>query len=151
MSETHSTYLAFQTLTLVSLVLNCLEVGDVAIARFGDSVDVVHDFDSAPFNGQSRAAMLKQFHFNQDTTNVVKLLESSLNLLSDACRRRAAASQTAGELWQLQIIVSDGICQSHDRLRPLLRQAEEQRVMIIFIILTHCPQLYMVRASQLFQ
>ena len=35
----------------------------------------------------------------------------------------------------MEIIISDGVCQDHERLRTILRKAEEQRVMVVFIIL----------------
>src|SRR5262249_36699905 len=43
-----------------------------------------------------------------------------------------APSQT--ELWQLQLIISDGICEDHDSIRRLVRQAQEEKIMIVFII-----------------
>ena len=45
------------------------------------------------------------------------------------------ASASAADLWQLEIIISDGICQDHEKLRTVLRKAEEQRIMVVFILL----------------
>jgi midasin len=45
-------------------------------------------------------------------------------------------SARAGEdLWQLMLIVSDGICDSHAEIQRLVRKAQEERVMIVFIII----------------
>lgn len=134
MAESHSVHLAFQTLALVSKALSRLEVGDVAIAKFGKSVDVLHGFD-APFTDQAGTKIMGAFKFNQQATQVQSLLEASLTLLEQARERRAMSSSSAADLWQMEIIISDGICQDHERLRGILRKAEEQRVMVVFIIL----------------
>ncbi|KAI0081619.1 midasin [Panus rudis PR-1116 ss-1] len=135
MAESHSVHLAFQTLALVSKALSRLEVGDVGIARFGESVDILHGFDQGPFSDQAGTKIMDAFKFNQKATQVLSLVERSLSWLEEARERRAASSSTAGDLWQMEIIISDGICQDHDKLRTILRKAEEQRVMVVFIIL----------------
>ncbi|RPD62626.1 midasin [Lentinus tigrinus ALCF2SS1-7] len=135
MAESHSVHLAFQTLALVSKALGKLEVGDIAIAKFGEAVDVLHGFDGGPFTDQAGTKVMSAFHFDQKATQVLSLLETSLKLLEQARERRAVSSASAGDLWQLEIIISDGICQDHERLRTVLRRAEEQRVMVVFIVL----------------
>ena len=135
MAESHSVHLAFQTLALVSKALSRLEVGDVGIAKFGQSVDVLHGFESGPFTDQAGAKIIDAFRFDQKATQVLSLLETSLSLLEQAREKRSASSSTAADLWQMEIIISDGVCQDHERLRTVLRKAEEQRVMVVFIIL----------------
>ncbi|KAI0357543.1 midasin [Trametes cingulata] len=135
MAESHSVHLAFQTLALVAKALGKLEVGDVAIAKFGEAVDVLHGFDGGPFTDQAGTRVMGAFRFDQKATQVLSLVETSLRLLEEARERRAVSSATAADLWQLEIIISDGICQDHERLRTVLRRAEEQRVMIVFIVL----------------
>ncbi|KAG7088114.1 hypothetical protein E1B28_012139 [Marasmius oreades] len=135
MAESHSVHLAYQTLALVSKALSRLEAGDIGIARFGEAVAMLHDFESAPFTDQAGVEVMKAFQFNQKATNVLSLVETSLRVLEAARERRAMSSSTAADLWQLEIIISDGMCQDHDKLRPILRKAEEQKVMIVFIII----------------
>ncbi|EMD40100.1 hypothetical protein CERSUDRAFT_122188 [Gelatoporia subvermispora B] len=135
MSESHSIHLAYETLALVTKALGRLEVGDVGIAKFGDSVEVLHGFDSGPFTDQVGAKVMTAFRFDQKSTQVLSLVETSLKLLEEARDRRSISSASSADLWQLQIIISDGICQDHERLRTILRKAEEQRVMVVFIIL----------------
>lgn len=135
MAESHSVHLAYQTLALVSKALSRLEVGDVAIARFGEGVDVLHRFDQGPFTDQAGTAVFDAFKFDQKATQVLSLVDTSLQLLEHAREHRAAKSSSAADLWQMEIIISDGICQDHERLATLLRKAEEQRVMVVFIIL----------------
>lgn len=135
MAESHSIHLAYQTLALVSKALSRLESGDVAIAKFGERVDLLHGFDQGPFTDQAGAKVLKAFKFSQKATNVLSLLETSLAVLESARERKSMSSTSAADLWQLQFIISDGMCQDHEKLRTVLRKAEEQRVMIVFIIL----------------
>ncbi|KAI0328990.1 midasin [Cubamyces sp. BRFM 1775] len=135
MAESHSVHLAFQTLALVAKALGKLEVGDVAIAKFGEAVDVLHSFEGGPFTDQAGTRVMSAFHFDQKATQVLSFVETSLKLLEQARERRAVSSSSAADLWQLEIIISDGICQDHERLRTILRRAEEQRVMVVFIVL----------------
>ncbi|KAG6819694.1 hypothetical protein H0H93_009563, partial [Arthromyces matolae] len=135
MAESHSIHLAYQTLALVSKALSRLEAGDIAIAKFGETVDVLHGFDEGPFTDQSGIKVMSAFRFNQKATNVLSLVETSLKVLENARERRSMSSATASDLWQLQFIISDGMCQDHERLQTVLRKAEEQRVMIVFVII----------------
>ena len=135
MAESHSVHLAYETLALVSKALSRLEVGDIAIAKFGESVEVLHSFEGGPFTDQAGTKVVDAFHFDQKATQVLSLLESSLELLERARERRVMGSASAADLWQLEIIISDGICQDHEKLRTVLRKAEEQRIMVVFIIL----------------
>lgn len=135
MAESRSIHLAYQTLALVSKALSRLEVGDVAIAKFGEDVEVLHTFEGGPFTDQAGRRIIDAFRFDQKATQVLSLIDTSLVLLERAREQRAMSSSTASDLWQLEIIISDGICQDHERLNTVLRKAEEQRVMIVFIVL----------------
>ena len=140
MAESHSVHLAYETLALISKALSRLEVGDVAIARFGKTVEILHGFDEGTFSDAAGARVMGSFGFNQQATNVLALMEKSLEVLAEAREKRANSSTSGSALWQLQIIISDGICQSHDRLRSVLRKAEEQRVMVVFVIVDSLHQ-----------
>ena len=135
MAESHSIHLAYQTLALISKALSRLESGDIAIAKFGETVDLLHGFNEGPFTDQAGTKVMNAFRFQQKATNVLSLLETSLKVLESARERQATNSFSAADLWQLQIIISDGMCQDHDKLRTILRKANEQRVMVVFIIL----------------
>jgi midasin len=45
MAESHSIYLAYETLEFVSKALSGREVGDIGIGKFGETVDLLHGFD----------------------------------------------------------------------------------------------------------
>lgn len=135
MAESHSIHLTYETLALISKALGRLEAGDIAIAKFGETVDVLHNFDEGPFTDRAGSKIMSAFRFDQKATNVLSLVETSLKVLEHARERRSMSSSSAADLWQLEIIISDGQCQDQDKLRTVLRKAEEQRVMFVFIII----------------
>lgn len=134
MAESHSIHLAYETLALVSKALSRLEVGDIGIAKFGETVDLLHGFDDGPLTDQAAIRVMTAFTFNQKATDVLALVDASLGILEAARESRSTKSSSAGDLWQLEIIISDGLCQDHEKLRAALRRAQEQRVMMVFII-----------------
>ncbi|KAH0565336.1 hypothetical protein GP486_001268 [Trichoglossum hirsutum] len=131
MGESGSGELAFETLALVSKSLSMLEVGEIAIVGFGSAVRVAHEFDK-PFTNEAGARVFEQFSFQQTKTDVQKLIAESINLFREA---RNKSSGTGAELWQLQLIISDGVCEDHDTIRRLVRQAQEEKIMMVFIII----------------
>ena len=137
MADSHSVHLAYQTLALISRALARLEVGGISICRFGETMEVLHPFEAGPVSDEAGAALLSHFTFQQRTTDVRLLVERSLEHLALAKdnARATKASLAAGDLWQLQIIISDGMCQDHDKLRALLRRAAEQKVMFVFVVI----------------
>ena len=131
MGESGSGQLAFEALVLVTKSLSMLEVGEIAVVGFGEHVKVAHEFDK-PFSAEAGVNIIQQFGFKQTKTNVRKLVAESIELFRDA--RAKSVSSSATELWQLQLIISDGICEDHDMIRRLVRQAQEERIMIVFVI-----------------
>jgi midasin len=129
MAEGASSELALETVALVSRALSSLEVGQISVLSFGETTRVVHGFE-APFTSDSGVTIFENFTFTQQKTDVRALVETSLSLFTTA---RNQNSGTA-ELWQLEIVISDGVCEDHDMLRRLVRKAHEQRVMIVFVV-----------------
>ncbi|BGP02385.1 AAA ATPase midasin [Rhodotorula toruloides] len=137
MADSHSVHLAFQSLALISRALTRLEVGQVSISRFGEYMEVLHPFEAGVVSDEAGANVLGKFTFQQRSTDVAQLVERSLAHLAQAkeSARSGKSSLSAGDLWQLNIIISDGICQDHERLRSLLRKATEQKVQFVFVVL----------------
>lgn len=136
MSESSSSGLALETVALVARALSSLEVGQISILSFGDTTHVVHPFDK-PFTMESGVDTFSWFKFDQKKTDVRGLIEVSLSLFEKA---RFVASSSPVDIWQLQIIISDAICQEHETLRRLIRGARDQRVMLVFIIMDNTRQ-----------
>lgn len=131
MSESQSGHLALETLALVTKSLSMLEAGEICILSFGADVCVAHPFDR-PFSSDAGPAALQYFNFQQPHTDVKKLLHSSLALFQEA--RQKSVRTGSADLWQLQLIVSDGICEDHDTIRRLVRRAQDERIVTVFII-----------------
>ncbi|KAL4820245.1 hypothetical protein BDW67DRAFT_181320 [Aspergillus spinulosporus] len=134
MLESGSGQLAFETLALVAKSLSMLEAGDLCILGFGseDHVRVAHDFGK-PFSSEAGVQVFQNFSYQQTGTNVRKLIADSIALFREARFKQSPAGGSA-DLWQLELIISDGICEDHETIRRLVRQAQEERIMIVFII-----------------
>ncbi|KAK1139506.1 AAA ATPase midasin [Aspergillus melleus] len=134
MLESGSGQLAFETLALVSKSLSMLEAGDLCVLGFGseDHVRVAHDFGK-PFSSEAGMQVFQHFSYQQTGTNVRKLIADSIALFREARWKQSPGGGNA-DLWQLELIISDGICEDHDTIQRLVRQAQEERIMIVFII-----------------
>ncbi|KAJ4292276.1 AAA ATPase midasin [Collariella sp. IMI 366227] len=129
--------LALESLVMVARALTVLEAGQIGVMGFGTDVFLAHALTDPSFTSQDAGArVLQKFTFRQDGTDMVRLLRRTIDHFRDA--RIMQASAPGGEdLWQLALILSDGLVQSRDhaKLRPLLREAMEQRVMVVFIVM----------------
>ncbi|KAL2128150.1 hypothetical protein VTI74DRAFT_9603 [Chaetomium olivicolor] len=129
--------LALESLVMVARALTVLEVGQIGVMGFGTDVFLAHALTDPSFTSQDTGArVLQKFTFRQEGTDMVRLLRRTIDHFREA--RILQASAPGGEdLWQLALILSDGLVQSRDhaRLRPLLREAMEQRVMVVFIVM----------------
>ena len=130
MEESGSGQLAFQTLALVSRSLSMLEAGQVCVIGFGNEVVVAHDFEK-PLSTEAGAHILSRFSFQQTKTNVRNLIEESIKIFRDARRKNFSGGT---DLWQLELIISDGVCEDHEAIRRLVRKAQEERIMMVFVI-----------------
>lgn len=132
MGESSSGILAMESLVMVSRSLTMLEVGQVGVMGFGADVFTAHQL-SDPFSSDTGAKVLQNFSFSQDRTDIVQLIRQTIDTF------RLARQQSSGgaDLWQLALILSDGLTPSsaHDEIRRLLREAMEERIMIVFIIM----------------
>ncbi|KKK12377.1 hypothetical protein ARAM_006103 [Aspergillus rambellii] len=134
MLESGSGQLAFETLALVAKSLSMLEVGDLCVLGFGseEHVRVAHEFGK-PFSSDAGVQVFQHFSYQQTGTNVRKLIADSIALFREARWKQSPAGGGA-DLWQLELIISDGICEDHETISRLVRQAQEERIMIVFII-----------------
>lgn len=131
MSESSSIQLAFDTVALVSTALSVLEVGQMSVVKFGAQPEIVHSFQDQ-FSSEAGARIFESFSFDQKKTNVKALAAQSLEMFREA---RAAQHSSGAELWQLQFIISDGICEDHESIRRIMRQAQEDRIMVVFLVI----------------
>ncbi|KAM0290211.1 hypothetical protein ACHAO9_005348 [Fusarium lateritium] len=132
MGETSSGTLAMESLVMVSRSLTMLEAGQVGVMGFGKDVFTAHGL-TEPFASDAGAKVLQKFNFSQDRTDIALLIQRTIETF------RLARQQGTGnsDLWQLALIMSDGLTPSsaHEGIRRMLREAMEERIMIVFIIM----------------
>ena len=131
MVESDSVSPALQSLALISKALAIVEAGELCVVAFGEDCRVVLDFGT-PFTYETQNLLKKSFTFTQSRTDIRALIEATVSHFRKA---RSKASNSESHLWQLQLIISDGICEEHEAVRKLLYQAEQERIMIVFIIM----------------
>ncbi|KAL6692625.1 hypothetical protein J3F84DRAFT_103279 [Trichoderma pleuroticola] len=132
MGESSSGALAMESLVMVSRSLTMLEAGQVGVLGFGADVFTAHQLTD-PFASDAGAKVLQRFSFGQDRTDIALLIRQTIDTFRTARQRSSGGS----DLWQLALILSDGLTPSsaHDSIRRLLREAMEERIMIVFIIM----------------
>ncbi|KAK0748752.1 hypothetical protein B0T21DRAFT_279432 [Apiosordaria backusii] len=129
--------LALESLVMVARALTVLEAGQIGVLGFGEDVFVAHSLTDPSFSSHDAGArVLQKFTFASQGTDMIKLLRKTIDQFREA-RLMQASSPGGEDLWQLALILSDGLVQSRDhaRLRPLLREAMEQRVMVVFVVM----------------
>ena len=128
MSESNCVKLAFDSLCLVSRTLSQLESGGLSIVKFGEHSKEVHSFDQQ-FSNETGAKVFQWFDFQDTKTDVKKLVAESLKIFEHG---RAISHS---DQWQLEIIISDGVCEDHETIERLVRRARDKKIMLVFVII----------------
>ncbi|KIW02392.1 uncharacterized protein PV09_06212 [Verruconis gallopava] len=130
MAESGKKELAYETLALVTKALSMLEAGELCVVGFGEDVSVAHPFER-PFSDDAGVEIFSALGFDQGDTDVRKLIANGIDIFQHA---RTRASSSAQDLWQLMIVVSDAICRDSESIRRLTRKAQEEKIMIVFVV-----------------
>ncbi|GAP86507.1 putative midasin [Rosellinia necatrix] len=135
MGESSSGELALESLVMVSRALTMLEVGQIGVLGFGANAFMAHEFSEPFASHDAGAKVLQQFAFQQDYTNIQFLIRRTIDRFRLA--RQQSTTRGSEDLWQLALILSDGLTPSseHENIQVLLREAIEERIMIVFIIM----------------
>ncbi|KAJ9639642.1 AAA ATPase midasin [Knufia peltigerae] len=134
MAESGADLLAFETLAMLTKALSMLESGEICVVGFGDGphVRVAHPFGTPFSPAESGPHVFRSFGFDQRGTDVRNLVEESIRLFRDA--RLKGGHAASEDLWQLQLIVSDGHCSDHQGIARLVRQAQQEKIIVVFVI-----------------
>uniref|UniRef100_A0A9R1SM52 Midasin n=2 Tax=Cyprinus carpio TaxID=7962 RepID=A0A9R1SM52_CYPCA len=130
MVDNHSKQLAFESVSVIVNALTLLEVGQVAVCSFGESVQLLHPFHQQ-FNDQTGAKILRLCQFQQKKTRIAQFLETSTNMFM-------AAKQQTPETSQLLLIVSDGrglFLEGKERVAAAVQAARSANIFVIFVVL----------------
>ena len=132
MVDSKAIRMAYETVALVARSLTLLEAGSLAVVSFGDRVTLLHPFEQE-FTDESGEQVFGRFTFNQTRTNVHTLMHTSLGLFESAKANLGASGN--GEEYSLHFVISDGICESHDAIRAMVREAADRRIIVVFVVL----------------
>ncbi|KAJ2895800.1 hypothetical protein MKZ38_006154 [Zalerion maritima] len=138
MDPTGPASMALESLVMVSRSLAMLEVGKVGVLGFGKETFVAHGLEDPPFTSpEAGAKALQKFSFKQSGTEVQNLLRRTIDIFSEARNLNAGGGAGQEDLWQLAIVLSDGLASTgqFEGIRRLLREAGERKVMVVFVVL----------------
>ncbi|KAJ4774203.1 Midasin [Rhynchospora pubera] len=139
MSESQCGKVAIEALVTVCRAMSQLEVGQFAVASFGEKgkIKLLHDFDQT-FTTEAGIKMISSFSFKQDNTiadePVVDLLKY-LNGMLDMAVLRSRMPSGQNPLHQLVLIIADGRFHEKENLRRCVRDVLSQKRMVAFILL----------------
>jgi midasin len=117
--------LALQAACLITQALTLLGIGELALAKFGETTAIVHPFGQ-PWGDDAGTAMVEAFDFADDKTEVHELLAATISYLESVKKARAM---------QLCFIVSDGSFSYKDKVHELVVQAQLRELLIVFVII----------------
>ncbi|MGH0171579.1 UNVERIFIED_CONTAM: hypothetical protein FKN15_061690 [Acipenser sinensis] len=135
MIDNHSKQLAFESLSVIGNALALLEVGQISVCSFGETVQLLHPFHEQ-FNDQSGARILRLCKFQQKKTKIAQFLESAASMFVAAQQQSHSCSNT--ETAQLLLIVSDGrglFLEGKERVTAAVQAARNANIFVIFVVL----------------
>ncbi|KAG5846734.1 hypothetical protein ANANG_G00118110 [Anguilla anguilla] len=140
MIDNHSKQMAFESLSVIVNALTLLEVGQVSVCSFGETVQLLHPFHQQ-FNDQSGARILRLCQFQQKKTRIAQFLESSANMFV-AARHQSYGSSSSGEMWEgngaaaARRVRREGLfLEGKERVTAAVQAARRANVFVIFVVL----------------
>ncbi|XP_043295395.1 midasin isoform X1 [Cervus canadensis] len=134
MVDNHTKQLAFESLAVIGNALTLLEVGQIAVCSFGESVKLLHPFHEQ-FSDSSGSQILRLCKFQQKKTKIAQFLESVASMFAAA---QQLSRSTSPEAAQLLLVVSDGrglFLEGKDRVLAAVQAAQSANIFVIFVVL----------------
>ncbi|XP_077018521.1 midasin isoform X2 [Tamandua tetradactyla] len=134
MVDNHTKQLAFESLAVIGNALTLLEVGQIAVCSFGESVKLLHPFHEQ-FSDYSGSQILRLCKFQQKKTKIAQFLESSANMFAAA---QQLSQNISPEIAQLLLVVSDGrglFLEGKERVLAAVQGARNANIFVIFVVL----------------
>jgi len=138
--------LALQAMAVICQALQQLEVGQVAVAKFGETTELLHEFGQ-PFSNSAAARIVSSFSFQQEVNKEDLLrqkqsdrgLSGGLEMLMNSLRIAQANSggNSGGRVTQLVFAISDGFITENngrERIKKLVRDAAERQQLLVLLI-----------------
>ncbi|XP_073934254.1 midasin isoform X1 [Castor canadensis] len=134
MVDNHTKQLAFESLAVIGNALTLLEVGQIAVCSFGESVKLLHPFHEQ-FSDYSGSRILRLCKFQQKKTKIAQFLESVANMFAAA---QQLSQNISPETAQLLLIVSDGrglFLEGKERVLAAVQATWNANIFVIFVVL----------------
>lgn len=134
MVDNHTKQLAFESLAVIGSALTLLEVGQISVCSFGESVKLLHPFHEQ-FSDSSGSRILRLCRFQQKKTKIAQFLESVASMFAAA---QQLSQNVNPETAQLLLVVSDGrglFLEGKDRVLAAVQAAQMARIFVIFVVL----------------
>ncbi|XP_012665398.1 midasin [Otolemur garnettii] len=134
MVDNHTKQLAFESLAVIGNALTLLEVGQIAVCSFGESVKLLHPFHEQ-FSDSSGSQILRFCKFQQKKTKIAQFLESVASMFVAA---RQLSQSLSPEMAQLLLVVSDGrglFLEGKERVLAAVQAAQNANIFVIFVVL----------------
>ncbi|XP_075410883.1 midasin isoform X2 [Tenrec ecaudatus] len=134
MVDNHTKQLAYESLAVIGSALTLLEVGQIAVCSFGESVKLLHPFHEQ-FSDFSGSQILRLCKFQQKKTKIAQFLESSVNMFATA---QELSQSISPEISQLLLVVSDGrglFLEGKERVLAAVQAARNANIFVIFVVL----------------
>jgi midasin len=130
--------MALTALATLASGMATLEIGELGVAAFGESLRLLHAFGEA-WTEEAGARVLSSFTFQQEATDGAAMLESVSSALETAAggaRVRAGGSGAPERILQLVFVVSDGSFERGDKaaLRRLVREMADRGQLLVLLI-----------------
>ncbi|KAI6241216.1 Midasin [Aphelenchoides fujianensis] len=132
MADNLMTEITCQAVCLLERAFQQLAVGEVSICKFGAEVHLLRDFSDPPASDELGVRLLRSLKFDQNKTNLLKLLGSMSEHFAEG--RFAAARAPAN---QLLIIVGDGretLNQGAERVGASISRLLDEGVVVLYLI-----------------
>jgi midasin (ATPase involved in ribosome maturation) len=125
---------AMQALSVLCRSLTQLEVGQIGVVSFGDSMRMLHSFDQ-PLSDDHGAYVLSQFEFQQRSTSWPRFLEGVVSSLEYAKLMQRTASSGEEQL-QLVFVISDArVQQDRELVARWSREALSKGQLLVMLII----------------
>ncbi|KAM5286744.1 midasin isoform 2-T2 [Hipposideros larvatus] len=134
MVDNHTKQLAYESLAVIGNALTLLEVGQIAVCSFGESVKLLHPFHEQ-FSDYSGSQILRLCKFQQKKTRIAQFLESVANMFAAA---QQFSQHVSPDTAQLLLVVSDGrglFLEGKDRVLAAVQAAQNANIFVIFVVL----------------
>ena len=138
MADTSVRAMACEAMATICKAMAKLEVGDIGVVSFGESVELLHPFGT-PFTSDAGARVLSQLSFDQESTRLVETVNDVLGVLDDAKESLRGGAGAGGRVkcLQLAILISDGILggSDRDRIRQAVLTAASRNQLLCMVII----------------